>query len=381
MTENSSVLSNKNTTTMDFPTCLTRQLKAGYAAEKSETDYPNYIYSSDDLDCTIQLLENELKKANYRFPTAEELAVQVKMIFDRQLDYSLASKYVYISGNSNCERELRFNRNSLDEMVPKSYYLVKEKGFITELFAVPEIVDYQKTFPDAAKSETEIPNIENNIKIFKWKDVDNLREIRRSNVDRLINRNLFLFNSKSLALHWLLEHDADFMKLLLTKYGYDKSEQMNRFFINSIRLEKRPIDVISYFLRESCDGKMLKVNSNFINSYLKKYEETHNPGDVMILRSIAAHVISDKSFMKYSSNEKMKIVSNLANVFDPLFKKYHNNSVDWGTLTIFADLVDYYGEEWAKMKSVIVANNYYGLSNVKDAIEYAEQFDSAGAPD
>ena len=48
-----------NNITMDIPNCLQPQLMAGYSAEKSETDYPNYEYRESDLDCSIPLLERE----------------------------------------------------------------------------------------------------------------------------------------------------------------------------------------------------------------------------------------------------------------------------------------------------------------------------------
>ena len=72
----------------------------------------------------------------------------------------------------------------------------------------------------------------------------------------------------------------------------------------------------------------------------------------------------------------------MANVYDPLFKQYHHDGQNWGEMTILADYQDYLDkEEWEKVKQEYQKNNYFNLTNLKSMIEYADEFDSVGAPD
>ena len=137
---------------------------------------------------------------------------------------------------------------------------------------------------------------------------------------------------------------------------------------------------IPFFFNKDCDNK-LKIHTGFINSFNNVLNISKKPNNVIILKNIASRVMSNNEYEKFSKEDKVKIICHLANVFDPLFKTHHNESQDWGTLTILADAKDYYDTEWNEITSIIIKNNYYNLPNLKMALDYAEQFDSVGAPD
>lgn len=370
-----------NNITMETPNCLQPQLMAGYSAEKSETDYPNYIYKESDLDCSIPLLERELQKRSYKFPTSEDFAAKVFEIFQRKIDFNKATKYLYVDGNNPCNKKIIFSKNSDDELIPKAYYLVKNKSFITELLSIPEIIDYSKEFPESKDyEEQKVNNNQGEIKIVKWNEEKDLSQMRYKNIEKLVNRNLFLFNNRNEQLIWLLFNDESFLEVLCKVYGYDKNDKINQHFIKKIITNKDIDKNINFFFNENCDRK-LEIHEGFINSFKNTLEVSKKPSDAVILKNIASRLMSNTEYEKFPKEDRVKILCHLANVFDPLFKKYHNDSPDWGTLTILADAKDYYDTEWNEITSIIIKNNYYNLPNLKLALDYAEQFDSVGAPD
>jgi hypothetical protein len=379
--DKNTITNNSSDIVMEIPKCLNAQLTAGSSAEKSETDYPNYTFSETDLDCSVPLLEKELQKRSYKFPTSEEFASKVFEIFKRKIDYTKSTSYVYIDGNDACNKQMVYNKNSEDDMISKSYYLVKNKSFITELLSIPEITDYSKEFPESKKfEEQQVNNMQGNIKIVKWNEEKDLNQTRFKNIEKLVNRNLFLFNNRNEQLVWLLFNDENFLEILCKIYGYDKNDKINQHFIKKIVANNNVDNDILFFISKNCENKV-SINQNFINSFNSYLTSSKKPNDALILRNIASRIMSDSKYSTLSKEEKIKSISYLANVYDPLFKAYHNEDANWGTLTILADVKDFYDVDWEEMKSIIIKNNYYNLNNLKMALEYAEEFDSLGAPD
>lgn len=174
------------------------------------------------------------------------------------------------------------------------------------------------------------------------------------------------------------------MKNLVKEFGYDKNSKINEYVIN--HLNEKPLDNIQEFYKyvalKDCDNK-LEIRTLFLNSYTGLYNNSKNVKDILILKYLSSNLISDNlKGGNHSNTEKMKILAYLANVYDPLFKQYHHDGQNWGEMTILADYRDYLDkEEWEKVKQEYQKNNYYNLPNLKAMIEYADMFDSVGAPD
>lgn len=362
------------------PSCLEKQLLAGYGAELSETDYPYYTYKDSDLNCVLPFLLEELKRAKFRFLSDEEFALKTRSIFNRQIDYKQSTSWLYVDGRDACNRKVVYNRNTDDMMEPLSYYVIKRDKYMTELYALPEVVEYQNLYPKMAALENKAADQIGDIKIYKWKNYPNLTKKRSNNVLKLVNRNLYLYNDRKEPINWLLINDEQFFEMLLKTYAYDKDEQVNNHFIKKIISSNSNKQNEGFFFGKSCENQ-LNIRTGFLETYLKKYGLTQNPKDVLPLRYLSSRIISTDEFKHYSLGERVKMVCFLANIFDPLFKKYHNEDKNWGTLTILADFKDSSESGWNEIKSEIIRNNYYGLSNIKAALEYADQFDGAGAPD
>ena len=73
-------------------------------------------------------------------------------------------------------------------------------------------------------------------------------------------RNQFIFHDSKDALTWLMNNDKDFLRDLFLKYGYDKSDVINKMMIDEVKGEKGlPIgkECKKLFVSKGMDGRLL----------------------------------------------------------------------------------------------------------------------------
>ena len=73
-------------------------------------------------------------------------------------------------------------------------------------------------------------------------------------------RNQFIFHDSKDALTWLMNNDKDFLRDLFLKYGYDKSDIINKMMIDEVKGEKGlPIgkEYKKLFVSKGMDGRLL----------------------------------------------------------------------------------------------------------------------------
>ena len=73
-------------------------------------------------------------------------------------------------------------------------------------------------------------------------------------------RNQFIFHDGKDALTWLMNNDKDFLRDLFLKYGYDKSDVINKMMIDEVKGEKGlPIgkEYKKLFVSKGMDGRLL----------------------------------------------------------------------------------------------------------------------------
>ena len=365
---------------METPPCLLAQLKAGSSAEKSETDYSNSIYSEADLNCSVPVLESELKNKGYRFPSEEEFEKKVFAIFRRKLDFSLATQYVYIGGNDACTKSMVYNRNSDDGMTPVSYYLIKNKKFLTELFAIPEITDYKKNFPGTAGLEKQISNDQGDVKIVKWEEDPGLPKRRFNNINTIVSRNKYLFNDSKADLTWLLSNDKKFLRQLVIVYGYDTEEKINRQVLEELYTEYtrsgqiwRAAKIGDLFFTKDCRDK-LQIRKGLLE-YVSQHTTKDDDRFIYALGVYAHYLFKENSDLfetepsgKFSIEEKAEIIARIAVIESPAFYKYKplNSNTAWhNTGSVLHTITAAHPE----ILSMIIKNKYYGLPDLKEIIE------------
>ena len=89
--------------------------------------------------------------------------------------------------------------------------------------------------------------------------------------------NQFIFHDSKAALTWLMNNDRDFLRELFLKYGYDKSDVINKMMIDEVKGEEElPIgkDYKELFVSKGADGRLL-IHQGLLQ-YMLKHADRKN---------------------------------------------------------------------------------------------------------
>ena len=90
-------------------------------------------------------------------------------------------------------------------------------------------------------------------------------------------RNQFIFHDSKAALTWLMNNDRDFLRELFLKYGYDKSDVINKMMIDEVKEEgELPIgkEYKELFVSKAADGRLL-IHQGLLQ-YMLKHADRKN---------------------------------------------------------------------------------------------------------
>ena len=90
-------------------------------------------------------------------------------------------------------------------------------------------------------------------------------------------RNQFIFHDSKAALTWLMNNDRDFLRELFLKYGYDKSDIINKMMIDKVKEEgELPIgkEYKELFVSKGTDGRLL-IHQGLLQ-YMLKHTDRKN---------------------------------------------------------------------------------------------------------
>ncbi|WP_449028864.1 hypothetical protein [Prevotella jejuni] len=90
-------------------------------------------------------------------------------------------------------------------------------------------------------------------------------------------RNQFIFHDSKDALTWLMNNDKDFLRDLFLKYGYDKSDVINKMMIDEVKGEEElPIgkEYKKLFVSKGMDGRLLIHQA--LLQYMLKHADRKN---------------------------------------------------------------------------------------------------------
>ena len=90
-------------------------------------------------------------------------------------------------------------------------------------------------------------------------------------------RNQFIFHDSKAALTWLMNNDRDFLRELFLKYGYDKSDVINKMMIDEVKGEEElPIgkEYKELFVSKGADGRLL-IHQGLLQ-YMLKHADRKN---------------------------------------------------------------------------------------------------------
>ncbi|WP_306353373.1 hypothetical protein [Flavobacterium sp. '19STA2R22 D10 B1'] len=361
---------------------LTNQLQLGANRYNDCCELPKEEFHKEDLEASAVLIEDILRKNGYKTPTEEQFVSKIKSVFGRVLDPKSPNNYLYVNYFDKCDRKLTYFKNNGTEY--NGTYIVKNKGIITDLYAVPEIVDYRKAFPKIAETEKSIAKKTKDSKgemvsIELWKDLEdrtdnaNLSRARKQNITTIVARNMYLFNDSKAHGNWLVMNDKGFVRTLVITFGYTKDAKFNEL-------------VMSDYLKDSDNSKMnngdvgdIIVVKNCkdeleIRAELLQYiEETASKENSKLIRGLGFYLTKQAqgTKAKLTKDEVRKVYAYFSNYYDELYIKNDQQglNIDFYPNTLMAQLLarDKGAEDYIK------SNNYFNLPNLKKIIDYAKK--------
>ena len=363
---------------VDVEQVLEEQLKKGQSGLYNESfDIATYKYSEKDLNAIIPILKNELRSSGFVFIDTEIFNDKIKTIFGRIIDNKLPSKYLYLSIEDKCQKNIEFYTNTHTiEINPFSYYIVKRENFLTELYAIPQIINYRKLYPEIAKSEDlmnkkYINENGDEIILSKWRESEessepeyNLKNVRKKNLQTLVARNMYLFNDSKAHFRWLVLNDGYFMESLVKKFGWTKDEKLLKWAIEKTPFnEKKPQDYGSLFWVKQCDGKV-KLHTDTFKLLQKLYLPNDRSENRYILHNIKNYIeylgdIEQSKSENLSAVDRVKILANMTYFAEQYKydKDYNNYLRMMGRLRLFLNEND---------RKILKENNYFGLPKFKE---------------
>ena len=338
---------------------LERQLKAGGYSTYYDTDYAFYEYDKTDLDISLPPIINLLFHYGYKRIDEEVFIKKIQTIF------GVANRYddiFYINSFDKCFKPQKINYYDLDGFRKDLYFSIENK-IILNLYSLPEIIDYQKEYPEIASKEFNFPNEVtrngNTEKIYltKWKDITDLAEQRTKNISILVNRNKYLFNDSKASLVWLKTHDKFFLESLVKTFGYVQDKDLLKWVLEK-NLLKNSQDDIEEFAKilwtRNCDGK-IEVHKEVFDFMLtqNEIEREKYASSLLLFRNDYKNTGKDLSFSELTKIRALVCYYGTKmsdNYFYSFFPYLHSEK---------------YAEEFKK-------NNYYDISDFKELYEDAK---------
>ena len=187
-------------------------------------------YYGVDINRTASLSENGFHKFVFPGGDAKERARQSKMLSD---GYTFFNNTIFIP------------KDNLLLYAPVIDNVVELKGYL-----------YEDEVPDS---------------VFKK------GRITYSLEKSIFYVNQFIFHDSKAALTWLMNNDRDFLRELFLKYGYDKSDIINKIMIDEVKEEgELPIgkDYKELFVSKGADGRLL-IHQGLLQ-YMLKHADRKN---------------------------------------------------------------------------------------------------------
>lgn len=322
------------------------KLQRNYTCDDvAESD--EYTFSKKDLDLTLPLIGEMLQSNGYITPDYSRFKEYINKYFHINIDETSDEIYV-VNRNDFIQYKGSLDKDLYDICL-SNLFIDKKRRFISPMIALEDIYDI--------KSQQTKQNL------------------------KLLLLNKYLFNNDKSGILYLVTNESKFMYDMLVLFRFDDIEKSNKKSINMF-YENNDKYQIGDIIFNKNKKDVLFICDNLLLTFLNLFNEGNDIQMILPLKYYSSRIIDNQRKDIFKDKEKMKIIAFLANTYDPLFKQYHHDGQHWGEMTILADYRDYLDkEEWEKVKQEYKENNYYNLPNLKSMVEYADMFDSVGAPD
>jgi hypothetical protein len=363
-------IKNKDLLISKINTVLIRQIQFGNSVSNDVADIKYYEFSVDD----IEILEDECSKIllsnGYIAPTEENFNKRINKIFNKLHNNK---NLFYINTFDICKGVSSFADS--DGFRP-NIFISKSKKLIVDQLFIAEITDYEELYPPIIDIEKKIntkfkDKNGDNVYVTRWKDVKDLAVQRRKNIQTLVARNMYLFNDSKAHFKWLILNDENFMRNLVTTFGYYDDKELLKWVVENTKFDSNnPKELDKIFWNKKCD-RTAKLNLE-IFPVLK---EIIKPGDANYfetLKSYVMYLLEDKDKRnELSLQDRSKLLAHLVYFGEQYRYDKHYNDQSYFMQRIWMRDID------DSVKKEIIRNNYYNLPDYKNLYEKSEEYQNA----
>ena len=337
---------------------LEKQLLKANSISNEVTTIQYYPYDKEDLEISIELLDSILKKDGYNL--IDDFGSKVKAVFG---NIKLFDNIYFLKTDNKCYNSNEILYNDSEGFKFNLYFSIDKKLMIGQ-YAIPELIDYRTKYPEISKIEdtisvTKKDKEDENIYVTRWRDISDLKEQRKKNIETLVARNKYLFNDDKDSFDWLIKNDAFFMEQLVKRFGYTQDFELLEWVIKKTHYDKNsPEDYGSLFWVKNCDST-IKLHSNTFKVLQKLYNVKTA---YQILEDIKGYInyLGDEEQSKkeeLTEEQRIKILANIA-YFGEQYKYTDDSPYQMmGRLRYF--LSD-------SQVDILVKNKYFNLPKFKE---------------
>ena len=178
-------------------------------------------------------------------------------------------------------------------------------------------------------------------------------------------RNQFIFHDSKAALTWLMNNDRNFLRELFLKYGYDKSDIINKMMIDEVKEEgELPIgkEYKELFVSKGADGRLL-IHQGLLQ-YMLKHADRKNLYYCMLDQylSYLLDMENEPEFDNLTKEERYKAGAYIGYYYGLMYEKCIGTPCD---IQAFGYRL-YYQKDFI---SYIKKNNYFQLKDFDKIIQ------------
>ena len=276
-------------------------------------------------DLAIELIYDALKRMGYQSVSDAEVRKAIKKYYN----IDISENNIYLAGNklrryvfkdgASKERLEQRKAMEVDSSETVSYFWNKS-------IYVPKynyIVSY--------------PSIENTVELqgFDNEDADDdiveKGKLYYSIDTAYFYRNQFIFHDSKAALTWLMNNDRDFLCELFLKYGYDKSDVINKMMLDEIKVGNRipeADETKALFASRGANGKLL-IHRGLMEYMLKHVNEKNEY--FLMLDQYASTLLDLRNYPEFdglTKEERYRIGAYVGYYYGLLFDKGIGTSID-----------------------------------------------------
>lgn len=334
---------------------LKKQLEDGASEEYGSFD----DYNVEDLNALASLESEILKNNGYVFLTDKGFSEKIDLFFKRKIDPNSNSEFLKIDVSNRCEKRIDFKPQTADFQY---IYVSKKNKFITPFWAIPQLINYEKKYPELSVYESKAifvtDEVEGNkIEIKRWKNIPDIEKQRQKNIQILINRNKYIFNDNKASLVWLKFNDKEFLESLVKIFGYVQDKDLLKWVLDKNLVKAGDVKEFAKILwTKTCDNKIIfhKEVFDIMNAVDEKNKK--------IYVASLENYISDFEKEGLSFTDQAKIKALVCYYGTKLSGSIEPSDV----YQFFPSISD------EKYEKEFVKNNYYNISDFKEIYEDAK---------